>query len=178
MKHLEHLWLRQASLFESDYEDFWKLSLELPRLRFLKSLSIDSMNVPWWRKGQVPVKTQAQTGSLIPSSSPEVLSPVNIDLIASGICTWLMNPLNYTKKLELPLHDGVDNLLPLFSSFITTHVTTLQFVPSWNAVVVGIALQFFPSVETLNLRADWAEGLPGLSLIFLASILKLSFLLP
>lgn len=82
-----------------------------------------------------------------------------------------MNPLNYIKKLELPLHDGVDNLLPLFSSFITTHVTTLQFVPSWNAVDVGIALQFFPSVETLSLRADWAEGLPGLSLILLASIL-------
>lgn len=141
MKHLELLWLRQASLFESDYEDFWKLSMELPRLRFLKSLSIDSMNVPWWRKGQVPVKTQAQTGSLIPSSSPEVLSLVNtVDLIASGICTGLMNPLNYTKKLELPLHDGVDNLLPLFSSFITTHVTSLQFVPSWSAVDVGIAL--------------------------------------
>lgn len=175
MKHLQHLWLRQPSLFESDYEDFWRLSMELPRLRFLKSLSIDSMDVPWWRKGQASVNTQAQMGSLIPSSSLEVLSLVKIDLVASGIFTWLMNPLNHIKKLELPLHDGVDNLLPLFSSVTTTHVTTLQFVPSWNAVDVGIALQSFPSVETLSLCADWGEGLPGTSLVLPASILKFHF---
>lgn len=175
MKHLEHLSLRQSYYMESYHEDFCRLLMILPGLRFLKSLSLHSLDVPWWRKEKGQTKDPTQTGALIPSSSLEALSLVKVDLVASGLFTWLMNPHNNIKRLELSLCDGVDGLLPLFSSATTTHVTTLQFTPPWNALDVGIALQFFPSVQTLSLHGDWEQGLPGISLRLPATIRNFHF---
>lgn len=175
IKHLEHLWLRQSSFAESYHEEFCRLFVILPGLRFLKSLSLYSLDIPWWRKEKEQTKNPSQTGALNPSSSLEALSLVKIDLDAFGIFTWLMNPLNNIKRLELSLRDGVVGLLPLLSSATTTHVTTLQFPLLWNTPDVGIVLQFFPSVQTLSLHADWEQGLPGISLKLPASIRNFYF---
>lgn len=180
MKQLEHLWLYPCPSTNYPSErDLWKLSLGLPSLRSLKSLSLQWMDVPRWKKEQGFTKTPTH-GALIPLSSLEILSLVNVDFIASGFFTLLMNPHNRVRKLELSF-DGeytsvnLDRLRTIFKRATTTYVTTLQIRAFENAVDIGTVLTFFPSVQTFSLRANYQQSMPGISLVLPPSIRNFHF---
>lgn len=165
--YLEHLLLRPSSGIS--YQEFWKLGTILPNLHSLKSL-----NLQHWRVDEVMLLSSPKRQDVISSDAPippaslEAISLVDVELVTSGIFSWLLNPRSGITKLELRPDEFMFDQLShdlgndRFSSMNATraHITKLKLVNCQSIDCLNFVLSLFPSLQLLSLYPPFYADVP------------------
>lgn len=194
MKFLEYLGMRNAHSSTKGRQDLGKLCTILPNLRSLKSLSLersDSMYKGGERNTDAnePAKFLASLNAARPPPMLKTVSLISLDIVTSGIWTWLLDSLTDITRLGIfmnqlvmrrVLADGERELVYLRPSLQTkmANVTDLQLVQCSDLEDVLFLLQFFPSLQTLSMNSESWRTLPSASAVFPHTIRSLHFHLP